>query len=63
MRREWGLWNAVWQQYYRANRDCLVPRKELIRKAFELALRFDIAGPLRPYYAPVPPPGPQLLAP
>jgi len=58
-----GLWNAAWQHYYRANRDRLVPRDELIRKAFELALRFDIAGPLGPYYAPVPPPGPQLLAP
>ena len=26
-------------------------------------MRFDIAGPIRPYYAPVHPPGPQLLAP
>jgi hypothetical protein len=53
-----------WQQYYWANQDRLVPREELIRKAFELALRFDIAGPLSPYYSsPVPPPGPQLLAP
>jgi uncharacterized lipoprotein (TIGR02269 family) len=58
-----GPWNAAWQQYYRANRDRLVPREELIRKAFELALRFDIAGPIMPYYSPVPPPGPQLLAP
>jgi uncharacterized lipoprotein (TIGR02269 family) len=58
-----GPWNAAWQQYYRANRDRLVPRDELIRKAFELALRFDIAGPIMPYYAPVPRPGPQLLAP
>ncbi|HEX8434029.1 TIGR02269 family lipoprotein [Archangium sp.] len=58
-----GLWNEAWRQFYEANRDRLVPREELIRKAFELALRFDIAGPLRPYYPPVPPPGPQLLAP
>ncbi len=58
-----GPWNAAWQQYYRANQDRLVPREEMIRKAFELALRFDIAGPIRPYYSPVPPPGPQLLAP
>jgi uncharacterized lipoprotein (TIGR02269 family) len=57
-----GLWNQAWQQFIIANPGP-VPREVLIRKAFELALRFDIAGPLRPYHAPVPPPGPQLLAP
>jgi uncharacterized lipoprotein (TIGR02269 family) len=58
-----GLWNEAWRQFMNANRRGRVPREEMLRKAFELALRFDIAGPIRPYYAPVPPPGPQLLAP
>jgi uncharacterized lipoprotein (TIGR02269 family) len=58
-----GPWNGAWRQFIEANRHRPVPREELIRKAFELALRFDIAGPIMPYYSPVPPPGPQLLAP
>jgi len=57
-----GSWNQAWRQFISANPGH-VPREVLIRKAFELALRFDIAGPIRPYYAPVPAPGPQLLAP
>ncbi|WNG17387.1 TIGR02269 family lipoprotein [Cystobacter fuscus] len=57
-----GAWNAAWRQVMRTS-PSVVPKQVLIRKAFELALRFDIAGPLRPYYAPVPPPGPQLLPP
>jgi hypothetical protein len=57
-----GAWNAAWRQVMRASPRA-VPKEALIRKAFELALRFDIAGPFRPYYAPVPPPGPQLLPP
>jgi uncharacterized lipoprotein (TIGR02269 family) len=61
--RKGGPWNAAWRQFMQANPGH-VPREVLIRKAFELTLRFDIAGPLRPYYSsPVPPPGPQLLAP
>ncbi|HZH75161.1 MAG TPA: TIGR02269 family lipoprotein [Archangium sp.] len=57
-----GLWNAAWRQFIDANP--VPPSREVVlRKAFELALRFDVAGPLMPYYAPVPPPGPQLLAP
>jgi uncharacterized lipoprotein (TIGR02269 family) len=38
-------------------------RDDVIRKAFELTYRFDIAGPIMPYYSPVLPPGPQLRAP
>jgi hypothetical protein len=41
----------------------VVPKEEILSKAFELAFRFDIVGPIMPYYSPVPPPGPQLLAP
>ncbi|HEY0096682.1 MAG TPA: DUF2380 domain-containing protein, partial [Archangium sp.] len=58
-----GPWNAAWRQFMRANEHRLVSKEEMLRKAFELAFRFDIAGPIRPYYSPVPPPGPQLLAP
>jgi uncharacterized lipoprotein (TIGR02269 family) len=58
-----GPWNEAWRQFKQANEDRPVPREVLVRKAFELALRFDIAGPIKPYYSPVPPPGPQLLAP
>jgi uncharacterized lipoprotein (TIGR02269 family) len=58
-----GPWNEAWRQFYHANKERVVPREELFRKAFDLAFRFDIAGPLMPYYSPVPPPGPQLLAP
>ncbi|QRK09907.1 TIGR02269 family lipoprotein [Archangium violaceum] len=57
-----GTWNAAWRQVMRSSPG-VVPKEVLIRKAFELALRFDIAGPLRSYYAPVPAPGPQVLAP
>jgi uncharacterized lipoprotein (TIGR02269 family) len=60
---EGGPWNAAWRQFYQANRHRVVPREEMIRKAFELSIRFDIAGPLLHYSSPVPPPGPQLLAP
>jgi uncharacterized lipoprotein (TIGR02269 family) len=58
-----GSWNEAWRQFKRANEDRQVSPEELLRKAFELSLRFDIAGPISPYYSPVPPPGPQLLAP
>ncbi|WP_451968101.1 SitA6 family polymorphic toxin lipoprotein [Archangium violaceum] len=57
-----GLWNQAWRQYINASPG-YVAREVLISKAFELSLRFDIAGPIRPYHAPIPAPGPQLLAP
>jgi uncharacterized lipoprotein (TIGR02269 family) len=57
-----GPWNEAWRQFVSSNPGP-VPREVLIRKAFELALRFDIAGPIMPYPSPVPPPGPQILAP
>jgi hypothetical protein len=59
-----GLWNEAWRQFMDANATRSISREELLRKAFELALRYDIAGPIHSsYYSPVPPPGPQLLAP
>jgi uncharacterized lipoprotein (TIGR02269 family) len=58
-----GLWNEAWRQYVEANAARRVPREELLAKAFELAFRYDIVGPIRPYSAPIPPPGPQLIAP
>jgi uncharacterized lipoprotein (TIGR02269 family) len=58
-----GLWNQAWRQFRDANRDRIVPPAELLAKAFELAYRFDIVGPLVPYRHTLVPPGPQLLAP
>jgi uncharacterized lipoprotein (TIGR02269 family) len=58
-----GLWNEAWRQFREANRDREVTREELIAKAFELAFRYEIAGPIVPYRAPILPPGPQLVAP
>jgi uncharacterized lipoprotein (TIGR02269 family) len=58
-----GLWNEAWRQFRDANRDREVTREELLAKAFEMALRYDIAGPILPYRAPISPPGPQLFAP
>ncbi len=58
-----GPWNEAWRQFKAANEHRRVSQEELLRKAFELAFRFDIVGPVMPYYTPVPPPGPQLLAP
>jgi uncharacterized lipoprotein (TIGR02269 family) len=58
-----GPWNEAWRQFRDSKEGQPVTREELIRKAFELAFRFDIVGPIRPYYPPVTPPGPQLLAP
>jgi uncharacterized lipoprotein (TIGR02269 family) len=58
-----GPWNEARRQYYEANSARPVSREELLSKAFELALRYDLAGPIHYYYSPIPPPGPQLLAP
>jgi len=46
-----------------ANQRRKVPQEEMVRKAFELAFRFDIVGPIVPYGHQVAPVGPQLLAP
>jgi hypothetical protein len=58
-----GLWNEAWREFYRANAHRQVPREELLGKAFELAYRFDIVGPIVSYRHLIAPPGPQLLAP
>jgi hypothetical protein len=57
------LWNQAWREFKNANLDREVPPAELMAKAFELAYRFDIVGPLVPYRHTLVPPGPQLLAP
>lgn len=58
-----GPWNAAWREYMNANlHRRRIPKEELLRKAFELAFRFDITGPIVPYYGhPIAPPGPQLF--
>jgi uncharacterized lipoprotein (TIGR02269 family) len=58
-----GLWNQAWREFRDANRDRKVPPEELLAKAFELAYRFDIVGPIVPYRHTLVPPGPQLFAP
>ncbi|HLL04811.1 MAG TPA: TIGR02269 family lipoprotein [Myxococcaceae bacterium] len=58
-----GLWNEAWRQYHRANLGRRLTKEELLGKAFELAFRFDIVGPVLPYHYPVSPVGPQLVAP
>jgi uncharacterized lipoprotein (TIGR02269 family) len=58
-----GAWNRAWREFKNANLDRNVPPAELITKAFELAYRFDIVGPIRPYGHALVPPGPQLFAP
>jgi uncharacterized lipoprotein (TIGR02269 family) len=57
-----GLWNQAWRQFKDANLHRLVPQEEMLRKAFELAYRFDIVGPIVPYNHQLVPPGPQLFA-
>ncbi len=57
-----GLWNQAWRQFMQANVRHKVPQEEMIRKAFDLAYRFDIVGPIVPYRHQVVPPGPQLFA-
>jgi uncharacterized lipoprotein (TIGR02269 family) len=58
-----GAWNEAWRQFMMANPSRKVPREEMLGKAFELAFRFDIVGPIMPYGHTVAPVGPQLLAP
>jgi len=58
-----GLWNEAWRQFRVANEGRRLPKEELIAKAFELAYRYDIVGPITSYNHPIVPPGPQLLAP
>ncbi len=43
------------------NRSKVLP-EVMMRKAFELAYRFDIVGPVVPYGHQLVPPGPQLFA-
>ncbi len=57
-----GLWNQAWREYRDANLHRQVTREELLAKAFELAYRFDIVGPVLPYSRPIVPPGPQMFA-
>jgi uncharacterized lipoprotein (TIGR02269 family) len=58
-----GLWNEAWRQFRLANEGRRVSKEEMLSKAFELALRYEIAGPIVPYGRPIVPIGPQLLPP
>ncbi|WP_257453451.1 SitA6 family polymorphic toxin lipoprotein [Archangium lipolyticum] len=57
-----GPWNEAWRQFKDANLHRQVSREEMLRKAFELAYRFDIVGPVVPYGHQIVLPGPQLFA-
>ena len=57
-----GQWNTAWRQFMNANFHQTLSREEMMRKAFELAYRFDIVGPIVPYGHQVVSPGPQLFA-
>jgi uncharacterized lipoprotein (TIGR02269 family) len=57
-----GPWNEAWRQFMRANNHGKVSQEEMMRKAFELAYRFDIVGPVMTYGHRLVPPGPQLFA-
>ncbi|HZI03122.1 MAG TPA: DUF2380 domain-containing protein [Archangium sp.] len=58
-----GLWNQAWRDFKNANQGRAVPPEELLAKAFELAYRFDIVGPIVPYGHTLVAPGPQMFAP
>lgn len=58
-----GLWNEAWRQFRTATEGRRLAQEEFFAKAFELAYRYDIVGPITSYNQPIVPPGPQLLAP
>ncbi|HEX8437563.1 TIGR02269 family lipoprotein [Archangium sp.] len=58
-----GAWNEAWRRFMIANHRRKVPQEEMLGKAFELAFRFDIVGPIAPYGHTLVPEGPQLLVP
>ncbi|HZH17918.1 MAG TPA: TIGR02269 family lipoprotein [Archangium sp.] len=58
-----GLWNHAWRDFKNANQGRAVLPEELLAKAFELAYRFDIVGPIVPYGHTLVAPGPQMFAP
>ncbi|WP_225410961.1 SitA6 family polymorphic toxin lipoprotein [Stigmatella hybrida] len=58
-----GLWNQAWREFRDTNPTRRYTQEELLAKAFELAFRFDVVGPIIPYgRSLVPPAGPQLFA-
>jgi len=56
-----GIWNTAWREFRRHNPGIQKP-EVLFRKAFELAIRYDLAGPIVPYNHTVVPIGPQLYS-
>ena len=58
-----GLWNQAWREFRDANPMRRYTKEELLAKAFELAYRFDIVGPIMPYNHSLVSPGPQMFAP
>jgi uncharacterized lipoprotein (TIGR02269 family) len=45
-----GLWNEAWREFQAANRDREPSRDEIYRHAGMLIFRFELSGPVRPYF-------------
>ncbi|MBZ4419177.1 TIGR02269 family lipoprotein [Myxococcus sp. RHSTA-1-4] len=45
-----GLWNEAWREFIRSNQLRNVPREEIFRHAGALIYRFELTGPVVPYY-------------
>ncbi|NMO14014.1 TIGR02269 family lipoprotein [Pyxidicoccus fallax] len=45
-----GLWNEAWREFIVSNRRRDVPREEIFRHAGALIYRFELTGPVVPYY-------------
>ncbi|WP_164019090.1 TIGR02269 family lipoprotein [Pyxidicoccus trucidator] len=45
-----GLWNMAWREFKEANRDRPIAREEIYRHAGALIFRFELTGPVQPYF-------------
>lgn len=45
-----GLWNEAWREFMAANHDREPPREEIYRHAGMLIFRFELNGPVQPYF-------------
>jgi uncharacterized lipoprotein (TIGR02269 family) len=45
-----GLWNESWREFRKANRDRAPSREDIYRHAGALIYRFELTGPVQPYF-------------